>query len=552
MNLPRPRVPFARRLLAAALAAPLLLTACGDTGSGSAATSAADTANKTPAAAAVAPASAAPTIESPTRPAPELTLTLRGVADDVVEQGEPLRIAVRLAAPRDAADAFELAPATGSWVDAISVEIAPANGGAVLARAEAIGTADNPHATLDTTRVAGGLWRVAAATMQQLVPGDYDVRARLAITGGTGWTGDVVSDATPLQVAAVSESAERVAQRAINLAQDALLDGRDEEAAALLDAVLKNTPDDVRVLTVRGVIAERAGNPMAAMICVNRALHARSGTGTGLPPLDLDELQNRVMAALLTDPVDTPHEDPPAWTWPPAAVLVPPAQETPAAEDKSSAGAQSAAAPAPSIALAAPTETPAVIAPTSSAPVAADALPAVASAPAGSSSAIVVPGAELNEADILADSAGQWAATAKAGSEYGAPNYSAAKMTGAPNVPVAGDSVEAWCHNSSAQGLEWIELTYATPVHATEVRVRQTNAPGAIVKVEAIAADGTLHVWWEGIDPYTAPAQRDLAWFAVRVPATPYLVAKLKITLNLAAVPGWKEIDAVQLVGTAP
>ncbi len=166
---------------------------------------------------------------------------------------------------------------------------------------------------------------------------------------------------------------------------------------------------------------------------------------------------------------------------------------------------------------------------------------------------IVVPGIEINEAKILADPAGQWAATAKAGSEYGAPNYSAVKMTGAPNVPVAGDSVEAWCHNSSAQGLEWIELTYATPVHATEVRVRQTNAPGAIVKVEAIAPDGTTHLWWEGIDPYKAPAQRDLAWFALRLPAaTTYLVAKLKITLNLAAVPGWKEIDAVQLVGTAP
>ena len=58
--------------------------------------------------------------------------------------------------------------------------------------------------------------------------------------------------------------------------------------------------------------------------------------------------------------------------------------------------------------------------------------------------------------------------------------------------------------------------------------------------------------WWEGIDPYKAPAQRDLAWFAVQVPITSYLVAKLKITLNLAAVAGWKEIDAVQLVGTTP
>ncbi len=549
MNALRPHSPFTPRLLVAALAA-LLLTACSDNDSGSATTSAADTTERTVASQTVADNARGADPVAPASPAPEIALSLRGIADDVVEQGEPLRIAVRLAAPRDTADTFELAPASGTWVDAISVEIAPTSGGAVVARAEAIGTADSPHATLDATHIAGGLWRVTAATMQQLPPGDYIVRARLAIADGTGWTGEVVSEATPLQVVAVSESAERVAQRAINHAQDALLDGRDEAAAALLDAVLQNTPDDVRVLTVRGAIAERAGNPLAAMICVNRALQARKGTGTDLPPLELDELQNRVMAALLTDNADAPREDPPAWTWPPAAVLAPPAQEASTTEETNAAVAQTAAASAPSTALAAPTETPAVVAPTPPASATADAPPA--SAPAGSSLGVVVPTTELNEAKILNDPSAQWATTAKAGSEYGAPNYAAAKMTGAPNVPVAGDSVEAWCHNSSAQGLEWIELTYSTPVHATEARVRQTNAPGAIVKVEAIEPDGTTHRWWEGIDPYKAPAQRDLAWFAVRVPATPYLVAKLKITLNLAAVPGWKEIDAVQLVGTAP
>ena len=40
-----------------------------------------------------------------------------------------------------------------------------------------------------------------------------------------------------------------------------------------------------------------------------------------------------------------------------------------------------------------------------------------------------------------------------------------------------------------------------------------------------------------------------MVWFAVHLPQTDYLVAKVKVTLNLAAVPGWKEIDAVQLVG---
>ncbi len=161
----------------------------------------------------------------------------------------------------------------------------------------------------------------------------------------------------------------------------------------------------------------------------------------------------------------------------------------------------------------------------------------------------VVLAAELADEKIRADAAGQWAATAIAGSQYGKTQYSAAKATGAPDVPTVGNSPDAWCPAGKDSGTDWLEVTFATPVHATEIRVRQNDAAGAITKIEAIEPDGTLHVWWEGVDPLVAKAARDIAWFAVRVPKTPYLVAKAKITLNLAAVPGWKEIDAVQVVG---
>ena len=47
------------------------------------------------------------------------------------------------------------------------------------------------------------------------------------------------------------------------------------------------------------------------------------------------------------------------------------------------------------------------------------------------------------------------------------------------------------------------------------------------------------------------PEGYEIAWFAIRMPKTAYLVAKVKLTLDLAAVTGWKQIDAVQLVGAA-
>jgi hypothetical protein len=143
---------------------------------------------------------------------------------------------------------------------------------------------------------------------------------------------------------------------------------------------------------------------------------------------------------------------------------------------------------------------------------------------------------------------GQWAATARAGSQYSSPTYSAAKVTGAPDVAVAGNSPEAWCPGAQNGGTDWIELAFARPVRAAGVRVRQNLSPGAIVKVEAIAADGATHVWWAGVDPFVSTTGREIAWFGVRVPATDYAVAQVKLTLNLAAKPDWEQIDAVQLV----
>ncbi len=446
-------------------------------------------------------------------PAPEIYLSLRGIEGETAEQGEPLHVVVRLNAPREAAAAISLSPASGAWSEAVSVEFTRVDGEAALVRAVPLGRPDSPVATLDAGHVAGGLWRFSPESMRGIAPGSYVVRARLAIRNGTGWIGEIVSDETPLQIVAPANSTDGVSQRAAIRARDAMLDGRGEEAATVIDAVLVRTPDDQRLLDIRAELALQAGNPMAAMICLNRASHQ---SGSGQPDIEREELKTRALAALYREGV--PPANPPNWSWPPASVLAMSEPNSPT-----------------------PVESP------------------TATGAAGPNSqrsvstgvGIVVPSAELADTKIIADSAGQWAASAVAGSQYGKSQYSAAQATGAPNISVAGNSPDAWCPANKASGTDWLEVTFAKPVHATEVRVRQNDAAGAIAKVEAIGTDGTAHVWWEGVDPYVAPATRDIAWFAVRVPATDYLVAKVKLTLNLAAIPGWKEIDAVQLVGTA-
>jgi len=499
------------------------------------------------------PGRAAPTVASP---APEVSVVVPGAVDGAVERGEPCRVTVRLEPSDDSPGAVTLAPAAGTWTDAIVVELVGADPGNVIARADALGNPESPRATLDREHVAGGAWVFSESVMQKVPAGEYLVRARLSITAGAGWLGDVSAE-QPVSVVETSPLPEHLAQRALNRAQLAVAGNAWTDAARIADEVLATTPDDVELLSLRAEVALHAGNPLAAMICVSRAERALKSGAAGTPPLYLHEMSSKVLAAMLAD--QPPPAPPPAWTWPPASVMKIPADEAAkllgsglpdGAPPPNLGAAQPAVANTADLriappAVSVPSPTPAIaVAPTT--PAASVASPASASAASVGS---LVPATDLSDSRIVADAAGQWGRSARAGSEYGKTQYSAAQATGAPNVSVAGNSPDAWCPAEKAKGSDWFEVTFARPVAATEVRVRQNDAAGAIAKVEAIEPDGTTHVWWEGADPYQRPAVREIAWFAVRVPRTTYLVARVKLSLNLASGPGWKQIDAVQLVG---
>ncbi len=482
------------------------------------------------------------TVAASAAPSPVISFGFRDTSGEVLEVGEPLAVVVELRAPDDATAAMEIAPATGTWLQAITVELAPAPGGAGAVQAVPLGEPDSPRATLDATRVAGGGWLFSSASTAAITPGNYVVRARLRVNDGAGWRGEAVSVPRAVRVVARSTAPRRT----IALANEALLGGRLEQAATLLDGLLKSSPVERDALVLRGVVAERAGNLPAALWYANRATRGLSAKGP--PPLELHALRTRLQAQL-TGPAAVVTA-PPAWSWPPPdmlAGLVAEVKKSPAVAPRPASTVSVSATPAKT--ATAPAQPAAAPANLPSAP-AVVAAPAKAGAP---SAGVRVPAAELTEAKILADPNGQWASAGAAGSQYGNAQYSPAQATGAPNVPKAGDAPQAWCHAGSSKSLDWLELTFPRAVSATEVRVRQNNAPGTIVKVEAIEADGTTHVWWEGKDQAGLNLSAGtIAWFAVRVPQSGYAVAKIKLTLDLSLRLGWKQIDAVQLVGAGP
>ena len=138
----------------------------------------------------------------------------------------------------------------------------------------------------------------------------------------------------------------------------------------------------------------------------------------------------------------------------------------------------------------------------------------------------------------------QWAASAQASSEYTNADWSATQATGKPDTLAAGDARTAWASLKEDGGDEWLELGYENAVRPTQVRVHETFNPGAVVRVEARDEAGTWQPLWEGKSRTT----ETIRWFTIDI-APRFATRSIRITLDSAGVPGWNEIDAVELVG---
>ncbi len=138
----------------------------------------------------------------------------------------------------------------------------------------------------------------------------------------------------------------------------------------------------------------------------------------------------------------------------------------------------------------------------------------------------------------------QWAVAAEASSQFGFPDWSTGRVTGAPDVGVCADDARAWA-SARGDGLAWLQLHYADPVYASEVRIYQTFGRGAISKVSLLGEDGYVEVVWEGMD-VTAPCPGTLV---IQFPRTVNRVNQVRIDLDESRTGFWNELDAVALLG---
>lgn len=120
------------------------------------------------------------------------------------------------------------------------------------------------------------------------------------------------------------------------------------------------------------------------------------------------------------------------------------------------------------------------------------------------------------------------------------------QATGAPDTRQAGDIPTAWASKNPDGGVEWLELDYERAVGVDSIRVIESHNPGAISKVAVIRPDGGEETVWEG--NLADSARNELLQSDFKVPR--YVEGqKVRVYVDTGRVPGWNEIDAVQLVG---
>ena len=141
----------------------------------------------------------------------------------------------------------------------------------------------------------------------------------------------------------------------------------------------------------------------------------------------------------------------------------------------------------------------------------------------------------------------QWAASATASSQYTDRDWSAQHATGSPDTPDYGDHPTAWAPSSSDAAFEWLVLTYARSVVPTKVLVWESSGSGALTMIEALPdGSATWKTLWKGTDP----SPDALTTFSPPLVDTTISTNRLRLTID-TKVPGWNEVDAVELVGTA-
>lgn len=155
------------------------------------------------------------------------------------------------------------------------------------------------------------------------------------------------------------------------------------------------------------------------------------------------------------------------------------------------------------------------------------------------------------EDKYINDPRAQWASGAKASSSFSEDPKNPPEDGGKVKRLLGPVDGSVWTNNNQDIGFDWVETTYAKPVAATEVRIvfHAGNGVDTVTKLELQDTEGKWVTVWSGVPDGKADDRGSRSWFVKTFDKTPYKVKAVKFTIANNVHTGYKEVDAVQLVG---
>ena len=154
------------------------------------------------------------------------------------------------------------------------------------------------------------------------------------------------------------------------------------------------------------------------------------------------------------------------------------------------------------------------------------------------------------EDGYLNDAHGQWAQSATASSVFG-DDQGKTPSEGNLATNIAGNpDGRSWTNNHQDMGFDSFQAVFAKPTIATGVRiVCNETAVKSITKLELQDSTGRWVTVWSGISDIQPERRGPRNWFVKAVPKTAAPIQAVKATFANNVASGYKEVDAVQLIG---
>lgn len=117
------------------------------------------------------------------------------------------------------------------------------------------------------------------------------------------------------------------------------------------------------------------------------------------------------------------------------------------------------------------------------------------------------------------------------------------QIIGPANAPKGVDSERAWASKNQDDRGEWIKVTFAAGQPAVRIHVHESYCPGAVSQITLHAKDGAQRTAWQR-GPTTGPSSQPTGPIEIDPPLE---AVSATIDIDSKGVPGWNEIDAVEL-----